>query len=114
MSNVAAFDGLEGIVTTRETSPLQLRFAYVHLISVINAIKEEAARGRLGGLCRKVGYSDASVAIDAYLTSKGTPSDIRLRRRLCALARTGRRWCELAGPSPFCLSVYSRTADNVV
>jgi hypothetical protein len=79
-------------------------------------LKNVAATERLAGRePRKRGRRDASIAIDYYLTFKGTPSDnIFSRVQMSRYMDIGRRWYLLEGPSPLLLCAYSDIADEIV
>jgi hypothetical protein len=93
----AAFDTVYSLIRSKDRKRLNLRFAYVHLNSAINALDT------IG----EVAYSDI------YLNAKNNLSDIssdQLTEYVCR----GERWSALAGMSPFLLWVYSRLAETIV
>jgi hypothetical protein len=96
-SVVAAFDTVRSLIQTKDPKRLNLRFAYVHLNSAINALD----------IAGEVAYTDT------YLNAKNNSLDIS-SDQLTEYARRGERWSILAGPSPFLLSAYSRSAETIV
>jgi hypothetical protein len=96
-SVVAAFNTVHSLIRSKDRKRLNLRFAYVHLNSAINALNTTG----------EVAYSNA------YLNTKNNSSDIS-SDRLTEYVRKGKRWSTLAGPSPFLLSVYTRSAETIV
>jgi hypothetical protein len=96
-SVVAAFDTVRSLIQSKDRKRLDLRFAYVHLNRAINALNTVG----------EVAYTDT------YLNAKNNSSDIS-SDQLNEYARRGERWSTLAGPSPFLLSVYSRSAETIV
>jgi hypothetical protein len=91
-SVVTTFDLVRSLIRSKDRKRLNLRFAYVHLDRAINALDTAAG----------VAYTDT------YLNVKNNSSDIS-SSQLTEYARRGERWSTLAGPSPFLLSVYSRS-----
>jgi hypothetical protein len=96
-SVVAAFNTVHSLIRSKDRKRLNLRFAYVHLNRVINALDTAA----------EVAYTDT------YLNAKNNSSDIS-SSQLTEYVRRGERWSILAGPSPFLLSVYSRSAETIM
>ncbi|KAN0116790.1 hypothetical protein V8E51_002767 [Hyaloscypha variabilis] len=96
-SVVTAFNTVHSLTQSKDRKRLSLRFAYVHLNHVINALDKAA----------EVAYTDT------YLNAKNHSSDIS-SAQLTEYVRRGQRWSALAGPSPFLLSVYSRLAETIV
>jgi hypothetical protein len=96
-SVVVAFDTVHSLIRSKDRKRLNLRFAYVHLNSAINALNTAG----------EVAYTDA------YLNTKNNSLDIS-SDQLTEYVRRGERWSTLAGPSPFLLSVYSRSAETIV
>ena len=115
-SIVAAFDAVRfprfPPQRTRE-SYLFSRFTYIHLINIVDALKNSVAVHRLPGSIG--GRPSASIPLDVYLEAKGLPIDNqKLRNRLSKYTTIGRRWSELAGPSPFWLALYSKHAETIM
>jgi hypothetical protein len=96
-SVVAAFNTVHSLIRSKDRKRLNLRFAYVHLNRAINALDTAA----------EVAYTDT------YLNAKNNLSDIS-SSQLTEYVRRGERWSILAGPSPFLLSVYSRSAETIM
>jgi hypothetical protein len=115
-SVIAAFDTIQGLVNGKEIHRLLLRFAYIHLVRVIDIYRAAAAKDRVEGqLSRGVGQRDITVAIDMYLAAKKKVSRSSLSRtKLLDYCRRGKRWSFLAGPSPISVFVFSRAADTIV
>ncbi len=58
-----------------------------------------------------MGCRDASIALDTDMVAQdGPPNQVSDRRLLLERKRVGRRWKQLAGPSPFFLLIYSDAA----
>ena len=96
-SVVAVFDTMHSLAQSKIRKRLDLRFAYVHLKRVVDALN---------------GVTEASY-IDTYLYSKEHSLDIS-SSQLSDYIHRGKRWSMLAGLSPFQLSVYSRLAETIV
>jgi hypothetical protein len=92
------------------------RLAYIQLIRTFRTLEERIAEDRrCGRIHREIGYRNASVAVDIYMSAQNSRLDVNaLRRELLERKRTGRRWTELAGPSPLCLMLYSSESEIVV
>lgn len=92
------------------------RLAYIQLIRTFRTLEERIAEDRqCGRIHREVGYRNASVAVDIYMSAQDSRPDVNaLRRELLERKRTGRRWTELAGPSPLCLLLYSSESEIFV
>jgi hypothetical protein len=115
-SIIAAFDAVRfppfPPKRTRE-SRLFSRFAYIQLINTIDSLKKASAVHRLAGLVES--RADASIPLDIYLEGKGIPlNSQKLRNKLSKYTTIGRRWSELAGPSPFWLALYSDQAETIM
>jgi hypothetical protein len=115
-SIITAFDAVRfppfPLKRTRE-SRLFSRFAYIQLINTIDSLKEALAVHRHSGLAE--GRADASIPLDIYLEAKGIPlNSPKLRNKLSKYTTIGRRWSELAGPSPFWLALYSDRAETIM
>jgi hypothetical protein len=93
-----------------------LRFAYIHLVRVIDIYRATAAKDRVEGqVSRGVGQRDITVAIDMYLAAKKKDSKGGLSRtKLLDYCRRGKRWSFLAGPSPISVFVFAHAADTIV
>ncbi|KAJ0100662.1 hypothetical protein J7T55_000107 [Diaporthe amygdali] len=89
------------------------RLAYIQLIRTFRTLEEMIAEDRqCGRIHREVGYRNASVAVNIYMSAQDSRPDVNaLRRELLERKRTGRRWTELAGPSPLCLLLYSGESE---
>jgi len=87
-SVIAAFDKVRDLSTSKNIGRLMLRFAYIHLRRVIDAYRAVAAKERIERqVGRKVGQSDASIAIDMYLEAKRGCSGEKLKSsKLCGQA----------------------------
>jgi hypothetical protein len=94
---VAAFDTVHSLTRSEDRKRLKLRFAYVHLNNAINALDTAG----------EVAYTDT------YLNAKNNSSDIS-SSQLTEYVRRGERCSALTGPSPFLLSVYSRSAETIM
>jgi hypothetical protein len=116
MSVIATFDMVNSLVQNKKGNYLKLRFAYIHLMRAIDVL--DAARKRdplTSQACKKPGYSINSVAINIYLNAKkDTSYKIPSRSQLSEYIRVGRCWLKLAGPSPFQLAVYTRSAETIM
>jgi hypothetical protein len=67
-SVIAAFDTVQNLVNGKHIYRLLLRFAYIHLVRVIDIYRAAAARDRVKGqVSRGVGQRDIAVAINMYL-----------------------------------------------
>jgi len=96
-SIVAVFNTVHSLAQSKMRKRLDLRFAYVYLKRVVNALNV---------------VTEASY-INIYLYSKEHSLDI-LSSQLSDYTRRGKCWSMLASPSPFQLSVYSRLAETIV
>jgi hypothetical protein len=118
-SVIAAFDTVQNLVNGKHIHRLLLRFAYIHLVRVIDMYRAAAAKdrveGQVGQVSRGVGQRDSTVAIDMYLAAKKKDSKGGLSRtKLLDYCRRGKRWSFLAGPSPISVFVFSPAADTIV
>ena len=115
-SVIDAFDTVQGLVKGNRIRRLLLRLAFIHLARVIDTYKAVAAADRVQGKAsRNVGQRDASVAIDIYLREKRKVSSEEIKRsRLSGYCRSGRRWAELAGPTPILVFVFPQVAETIV
>jgi hypothetical protein len=95
---------------------LILRFAYIHLVQVIEVYKATAAKDRVKGqVSREVGQRGISVAINMYLKAKEKISKEKFsRQKLLDYSRRGKRWSCLARPSPILVFLFPRAADTIV
>jgi hypothetical protein len=94
---VAAFDTLDNLRCYQGITRLVKRFAYVYLKYVINIHKAAARKDRCHGHTpREPGHSDTTIAIDTYLSAKGTNG--LSRAQLLEHMRKGTRWYTLAEP----------------
>jgi hypothetical protein len=74
---VAAFDTLDNLRYYQGATRLLKRFAYVHLIQAINTYKAAAREDRCHSRTPRVrararGHGDTTIAINTYLSAKGT------------------------------------------
>ena len=114
-SVIAAFDTIQVLVNRKHIHRLLLRFAYIHLVRVIDIYKAVAAKDRVGGqVNREPGQRDITVAIDLYLAAKKNSKGGLSRGKLLDCHRRGKRWSFLAGPSSISVLVFSRVADTIV
>jgi hypothetical protein len=115
-SVITAFDTVQALVNGKHTHRLLLRFAYIHLVQVIDIYRAAAAKDRVEGQTgREVGQRDITVAIDMYFAAKKKDSKGGLSRtKLSDYCRRGKRWSFLANPSPLSVFVFSRAADTIV
>jgi hypothetical protein len=113
---VAAFDEVHRLAKGGPGRRLSLRFSYIQLKCAIDALNETATKARLRGLVqRKRGYSNASLAIDIYLSAKRNDIDETLSRNdLSEYRRVSMRWSQLVRASPLQLSVYSDLAETIM
>ncbi|KAK3377660.1 hypothetical protein B0H63DRAFT_435866, partial [Podospora didyma] len=113
---IAAFRAVDSIICGQQGTFLLRRLAYVQLMRLFSfleaVIKSDRENGRV---FRKPCYRDASVAIDIYMTAQETSQNAGdLRRELKERKRRGRRWSELARPSPLFVLVYSDAAEQII
>lgn len=112
---VTSFQRLDNIITSKESSLIMSRFAYVRLMQLFDTIEEIINSSRQQGLIhRAAGYRNASIALDIYMSTQEGYASSGHRRQLLERKRTGRRWRQLAGPSPLFLLVYSDKTERVV
>ncbi|KAK0702694.1 hypothetical protein B0H67DRAFT_468601, partial [Lasiosphaeris hirsuta] len=106
---ITSFRKLDHIITSKESSPIMSRFAYIQLMRLFDTVEEIINSSRqLGLIYRAAGYRNASIALDIYMSvQEGYTNSGYRRRQLLERKRTGRRWRQLAGPSPLFLLVYS-------
>ena len=109
-----ALRALDEAISGRE-GKLISRLAFVHLIDVFEKLERLIGRDRERGLLhRKAGYRNSSVAMDIYMASQPVQTNTIkavTRRELHERKRIGRRWRDLAGPSPLLLLLYSENAE---
>jgi len=115
-SVIAAFDRVRDLSTSKNIGRLMLRFAYIHLRRVIDTYRAVAANERIKRqVGRKVGQSDASIAIDMYLEAKrGCSGETLKRSKLSDQYRAGKRYSVLAALSAISLYVFSPVAETLV
>jgi hypothetical protein len=115
-SVIAAFDTIQVLISGKDICRLLLRFAFIHLVQVIETYKAAAAKDRVDGrLIKKVGERNITVAIDMYLEAKKQTSEEGLpRKKLLDYYRRGKRWSSLAGPFPISVFLFSRAADTIM
>ena len=110
---VAAFDTLDNLRYHQGTTRLVKWFAYVHLIHAINIHKAAARKDRcLGRMPREPGHGDTTIAIDTYLSTKGTNG--LSRAQLLEHMRKGTRWYTLAGSHLIILYLYTARAETIM
>ena len=117
VSIVAAFDRVDRFVKDDSISRFWSRFAYLQLKYAIDALKTAAATkdGLHRLVQRKKGYSNASLAIDLYLSAKRDTSGGTLsREKLSEYRRLSTRWAQLAEESPIQMSAYSDAAETIM
>ncbi|KAF4446821.1 hypothetical protein F53441_9574 [Fusarium austroafricanum] len=113
---INAFKAVDGVICGKQGTYLLRRLAYVQLmrlfVSLEAVIKSERESG---GMIRKPGYGDASVAIDIYMSAQEShqhPND--LRRELKERKRAGVSWRYLSGPSPLFTMIYSQASELIM
>lgn len=113
---ISSFRVLDSIIMSKKSTPIASGLAYVQLIRLFDRLEEIVASSRQRGLVhREAGYRNASIALDIYMTAQEECTDPAARRRqLLERKRAGRRWKQLAGPSPLFLLVYSGAAPRIV
>lgn len=113
---VVALKTLDRVVTGREGTQLLARLAYVHLMRLFEHLEKMIATDRRNRVVhREIGYGNASIALDIYMSAQDGFTDATSQRReLIERKRVGRRWRQLAGPSPFFLLVYSDAAEQMM
>lgn len=113
---ITAFKGVDTVICGKQGTYLLRRLAYVQLMRLFSSleamIKTEREAGRIP---RKPGYSNASVALDIYMSAQTSHlhSD-NLRRELKERKRTGGSWRDLSEPSPLFTMVYSQASEPIV
>jgi hypothetical protein len=114
-SVIAAFDTVQNLANGKHIYRLLLRFAYIHLVRVIDIYRAAAAKDRVEGqVSREVGQRDSTVAIDMYLAAKKDSKGGLSRSKLSDYYRRGRRWSFLTGPSPISVFVLTPAADTIM
>jgi hypothetical protein len=115
-SVIAAFDTVQNLVNGKHIYRLLLRFAYIHLVRVIDIYRAAAAKDRVEGqVSRGVGQRDITVAIDMYLAAKKKDSKGGLSRaKLLDYCRRGKRWSFITRPSPISVFIFSPAADTIM
>jgi hypothetical protein len=109
---VAAFDVLDNLRYYQGATRLLKQFAYVYLIQAINMYKAATRKDRCHSCTpREPGHGDTTIAIDAYLSAKGTNG--LSRAQLLEHIRKGTRWYTLARPHLIILSLYT-TSDKTI
>jgi hypothetical protein len=89
------------------------RLAYVRLIQAINIHKAAAKEDRCHGRTRREpGHGDTTIAINTYLSAKGTNG--LSRGQLLEHKRIGTRWYTLAGPYLIILFLYTAKAETIM
>jgi hypothetical protein len=113
---VSSFRTLDHMIMSKRSSPLVSRLAYVQLIRLFDTVEETIEYSRRHGFVhRAAGYRNASIALDIYMKAQEGYADAAShRRQLLERKRAGRRWKQLAGPSPLFLLVYSDAAERIV
>jgi len=113
---VSSFRVLNGFMMSKARPSYTSRLAHVQLIYFFDAVEEKVNSARQHGFVhRAAGYRNASIALDIYMSAQDGVADPAIRRRqLLERKRAGRRWKELAGPSPLFLLVYSDAAERIV
>lgn len=91
------FNTIHSLIRSKDRKRLNLRFAYVYLNRVINALD----------IAAEVAYTNT------YLNTKNNSSDI-LSSQLTKYVRRGKRWSILIGLLPFLLSVYLRSIKTII
>jgi hypothetical protein len=119
-SSSATFDTVHSLRQNRKRNRLQLRFAYIHLIRQIHAVEEAITISLVSPECRGDRAFDTSraatkVSISAYFDKKRNNSEAKLSRsQLSEHIRIGKRVLWLAGPTPFQLSLYSKSIETIM
>jgi hypothetical protein len=104
---VAAFDLVHILTQHKKSNLLKLRFAYIHLMRIIDSIDITIK----GQKCHHIN----TIVINTYLDAQTSVSDKRAKKgQLLENIRIAKRMPELAGPSPFQLSVYTGLAETIM
>lgn len=107
----SALSYLDAMITDRGNSHLLKRLAYVQLTRTVAALYELISNDRNVRAWPRKRQVHSDVAVDIYLraqTRKCRRNEILRRMSL------GKRWFDLAGPSPLLVVTYSDDAERVV
>lgn len=107
----SALSHLDAIITDRGNSRILRRFAYIQLSRTLTSLYELISNDREYVPARPRKRQVHSVAVDIYLraqTGKSRRSELLRRMSL------GKRWSDLAGPSPLLVATYSDDAEQAV
>ena len=112
---LAAFKTIDSFIMSDNDKVLR-RLAYVQLAHLLDSLVDTITTDRTQGLIhRAAGYRNATIAVDIYMSAQQKGTNVGpLRRELLERKRTGQRWLQLAGPSPFTLVLYSDAADQAM
>lgn len=107
-----AFQAIDNVID-REGHRLA-RLAYVRLPVVMSALQGIISTDRKQGRIRtSVGYRNASVALDIYLSAQHNSTDAT-RKNIAKRARLAARWAALGGNFPLLLLSYPNAIENIV
>lgn len=110
---LAAFQTIDNFILSGNDTILR-RLAYVQLVSLLDSLVDNIATDRARGFVhRATSYRNATIALDIYMSAQQRNATSP-RSELLERKRTGQRWLQLAGPSPFTLILYSDVADQVM
>lgn len=107
----SALSYLDAIITDRGNSRILRRLAYIRLSSTLASLYELISNDRQYAPARPRKRQVHSVAVDIYLRAQAGKSR---RSELLRRMNLGKRWSDLAGPSPLLVATYLDDAEQVV
>ncbi|KAI1207646.1 uncharacterized protein F4807DRAFT_462452 [Annulohypoxylon truncatum] len=113
---ISAFKAVDSVICGQGTNMLR-RLANVQLMRLFRLLEDIIKSDRDNGhVHREPYYRDANVAMDIYMSSQETQSNMKeLRLKLKqGRKRFSKRWSDLAAPSPLFVLIYSDAAEAIV
>lgn len=113
---VCSFKVIDLVIGEAQSSTLLRRLAYVRLMDLLSFLEEVISFERKSGrMIRERYYTNASIALDIYMTAQEDLSnpDV-LRRELQERTQVGKWWKTLSKPSPLLVLMYSEAADSIM
>jgi hypothetical protein len=111
----AAFEAVDDAIAGDESGPLLSRLAHAWLPQMLASLREIIRRNRRdGAVFSTVGRGDATIALNIYLRTQRSVSDLPPRRMIERRVRLGRRASILAGRSLLLLVTYSDKTETLM